>query len=161
MGTLAACAATQGPPADVDTEVETDGDTEIETDVETDVDTDTDGATDDTEVSTDDTDVSCASTLEVRMRIWDAGQGCFTDFTTRPMCADWWSDFDFTSETGISCAEVVRVHLMDDGTCFVIPSDCGGGPAGVYYDDPALDFHCVADPACCSDERLNDGPYCP
>ncbi len=146
---LAACVATQGPPADTDTEVETDADT----DVETDVDTDTDGAT-------DDTDASCASTVDVEMRTWDAGQGCFTDFTTRPMCADWWSDFASTAETGISCADVVRVHLMDDGTCFKIPFDCGGGPAGVYYDDPALDFHCVADPACCSDERLNDGPNC-
>ncbi len=155
MGTLAACVAPQGPPVDTDTDVpthedtevetDTDTDTEVETDVDTDVETDTDGAT-------DDTDPSCASTVDVEMAVWDTVRGCWGG-TTRPMCADWWSDFAHIGDSGTYCYEMTLMHLAVDGTCFLLPSVCEGGPAGFYYNDPALATTCDADPGCCTEER--------
>ncbi len=165
---LAACAATQGPPADLDTDVETDADTDVDTDVETDTDVDTDVETDtdtevetdvdtdvetDTDGATDDTDASCASTVNVEMSVWDTVRGCWGPATARPMCADWWADFAHIGDSGTYCYEMTLMHLAVDGTCFLLPSVCEGGPAGFYYNDPALATTCDADPGCCTEER--------
>lgn len=155
---IAACAAPGDSPTDADTEaVETDSpaDSEESDDSDTDgndtdvVDTDVvDTDIVDTDVS--DTDLACAATVDVAVRTWDAGQACWSAESTRPMCADWWADFVAPDAT---CVEMTFVHLADDGTCFLVPADCGGGPLGDQVDDPSLDASCAADPDCCTEDR--------